>query len=348
MSEQEREALAQSMTAEIPPLADLPKPDAVVPDGQLGEVFFQSYSPCDFHSVLHSPLDTPTTCVGELHLPSNPHPSPAVVFLPGSGGYVERDRRRNWANWFLERGRAVLFVDHYRPRGIDPDQDYGTSLLAISVFDRIADAYGALKYLLLHPDIENSDIALMGLSLGGATTRFAMDDRMREAYAPKTSGFSRFVDFYGPCTEDLGTTKTNGAGLLSVRGTNDASNDLEAVSAALENYRRLGVPVTEKLYQDAPHGWDATYDPVFLEQTPYLVGCNTRYDANGVPHYGEVALEVAQAGAGRLQKIQSRVGAMGAAANDLRFGYLNGRDETTAAIAETDLDEFLRTPVAAL
>ncbi len=343
MSKQEREALAQSMLAAIPPLAELPKPESTVAYGQSGEVFFQSHSPCDFYSVLNSPQDTPTTCVGELHLPSLSDQSPAIVFLPGSGGYVERDRRRNWVNWFLEHGRAVLFVDHYRPRGIDPDQDYGASLLAISVFDRIADAYGALNFLVMHPNIIDSNIALMGLSLGGATTRYAMDDRMRAAYAPDTQGFSGFVDFYGPCTEDLGTRSTNGAPLLSVRGTNDACNDLEATANSLETYRLLGVAVTERLYDGAPHGWDATQDPVFLENTPYLVGCNTRYDANGIPHYDGTPLNVAGEGASRLEKIQARMEVMGAAARDLRFGYLNGRDKTTADLAEADLQQFLNT-----
>jgi len=342
MSDRQRSGLQSTMLGDIPPYPKLPPPAPSLTREDDGEIYFASYTPSDFSTVLAAPHDLPTTCVGHLHLPPGNTPVPAVIFLPGSEGPLDEDRMQAWANWFSANGLASFFIDHYRPRGADDPSAYGMSLLAVSLFDRVADAYSALNAISGHPQIDRGRVALMGLSLGGQTTRFAMDERFRRAYSPDHPGFAAFVDFYGPCTEDLRTRNTNGAPLLSARGTNDACNDLRAIEVMLSSYRAIGVPVRSQIYQNAAHGWDALTKQSLYKDAPYIVGCDTHYDEDGHPYFKDTRLPSAPPVATRAEKIDARIQGLALSAAGLHFGYVNGADPETDTLAKRDLIDFLK------
>src|SRR5438045_3421858 len=61
---------------------------------------------------------------GYLYRPAGEERRPAVVFLHGCGGLIDRNsgwvnkRERAWAEELTRRGYAVLMVDSFRPRNI--------------------------------------------------------------------------------------------------------------------------------------------------------------------------------------------------------------------------------------
>ena len=124
-------------------------------------------------------------------------------------------------------------------------------------FDAATDAYAALALLSTHPAIDSSRIGMMGFSYGGMAVRIAMDERVREAMVPDRPGFAAFVDTYGPCFQDWGTRRVNGAPLLTLRGTEDRSNDLAACADREAELRALGVDVDARVYEGAGHAWES-------------------------------------------------------------------------------------------
>lgn len=53
--------------------------------------------------------------------------------------------------------------------------------------------------------LADNGIGVGGFSYGGMAARFAMDDRIHRALAPEHKGFAAFVDYYGPCFQNLAT-----------------------------------------------------------------------------------------------------------------------------------------------
>jgi len=170
-----------------------------------------------------------------------------MVLLHGSGG-VQAGREMRIGQWLADHGIAAFVIDYYLPRGVGDETNYMLRVIAVTEFDAVADAYGALQLLSTHPAIDASRVGVMGFSYGGMAVRIAMDERVRSAFAPELSGFSAFVDVYGPCFQDLGTKATNGAPLLTLRGTEDASNELEACVRREDELRGLGVAVETHVY----------------------------------------------------------------------------------------------------
>ncbi len=343
MTDQQRLRLAAELAGGVPAFPEMPSPSLTLESADAGRTHYSSYSPVDLRSVLTSPTDTPTTVLGELSLPSGERePTPAIVFLPGSAGVLETDRQQRWEAWFLDRRIAVFFVDPYGPRGRTAEMPYAQALLATSPIDIVADAYGALRLLDSHPRIDSERIGLMGLSLGGACVRTAMDDRFRHAYAAEHPGFAAFVDFYGPCTEDLGTRRTNGGPLLTARGTADESNDQAACEATIAQLERAGSRVDVRWYDGVAHGWDALTERAFFAEFPWVAGCHTSYDEAARPLYRGEPISIGEPAGSRAERIAARLQVLAAASGDLRFGYTNGRDDEAARRAEADLAEFLR------
>ena len=117
MSDRQRRGLQSTMLGNIPPFPKLPPPASSLTHEDDGEIYFASFTPSDFSTVLAAPHDLPTTCVGHLHLPPGNAQVPAVVFLPGSEGPLDKDRMQAWANWFSANGPGQLFYRSLPPSG---------------------------------------------------------------------------------------------------------------------------------------------------------------------------------------------------------------------------------------
>ena len=181
----------------------------------------------------------------------------------------------------------------------------------------------------------------MGFSYGGMATRLAMDDRIRQAITPEHQGFAAHIDVYGPCFQILGTTKTNGAPLLTLRGTKDASNDLEACAAREAELSALGVSVETEVYEGAGHAWENDAPEAMKESAPYVVGCEWHYDTDGNALMNGERLTSYALDASRAARIAARLSSGAQLADCVRYGYVVGRNEAVRSAAYERVLGFL-------
>jgi len=333
------------VAAVIPDFPDWPAPVTTLDADSSGQIYFESITPVDFDVLLGDPsLALKTTAVGTLTLPegaSKRYPAPAMVIVHGSGGQL--DIGENAAKLLAETGIASFVIDYYRPRGVTDETPYMVKVVTVTEFDAISDSYAALKLLSTHPLIDARHIGIMGFSYGGMAARLAMDDRFREILTPDHPGFAAYVDFYGPCFQVLGTRATNGAPLLTLRGSEDRSNDLAACAKREDELRALGVNVEAHVYDGAGHAWGASR-PRSVIEAPYVVGCEVVYDERGHSFLDgetpilDVALETS-----REDRIAVRTASGTAMSKCVEYdGYIVGRDDETQARSEADLLSFVR------
>jgi len=332
----------------LPDFPEFPAPTRALTADTQGSVYFASETPFDFEVLLDDSIAAqPTTGTGTLTLPPGASPAtpvPAAVVLHGSGG-IAPGREHEYAAFLAEHGIAALVVDYYAPRGMTPETPYALRVVSVTEFDAVADAYGALDLLARHPAIDPDRIALMGFSYGGMAARIAMDERVRRTLAPERNGFAAFVDFYGPCFQAFGTEATNGAPLLTLRGTEDRSNDLAACREREAELRALGVTVESRVYPGAAHAWENHAPRALREDAPYVAGCTFRYDPRGRPAVRGVPIADLPADASRADRIAARMQSGRTLLDCVKTGYIVGRDDTTHEKAQAALLAFLRGPL---
>ncbi|MDC1478639.1 dienelactone hydrolase family protein [Pseudomonadales bacterium] len=327
----------------LPEFPDWPSPKTTLVSEDEGEIYYATESPFDLEVILSGNGGRATTGLGYLTFPEDTvdtEPLPAMVVLPGSGG-IKPGREHEYAEFLNGEGIAAFVVEYYASRGLSDETNYLLRTGSVTEFDLITDAYAALALLSTHPRIDGNRVGVVGFSYGGMAARLLMDDRIHQAIAPAHPGFAAHIDIYGPCFQYLGTKKTNGAPLLTLRGTNDASNDLEACATRESELRDLGVQVTAVLYEGAGHAWENSQQQFLSESSPYLHGCEWRYDEVGVPWVdGELLLSYSP-NASRAARIAARL-RMGSQLGDcVKKGYLIGRDEKTRNQAYLDAAKFL-------
>jgi dienelactone hydrolase len=106
--------------------------------------------------------------------PGDAAPYPAVVVLHGCGGISSHsaaiaDRLGGW-------GYVALAIDTLGPRGMDSGCYSGTFM------DQAFDAYAALRYLSTLKVVDAQRVALLGQSMGGSATLYAIDRNMAAQY----------------------------------------------------------------------------------------------------------------------------------------------------------------------
>lgn len=312
-------------------------------DAGAGAIHFRTASPFDFDVVLDGMQGaTPTTGLGYLTMPdaaSAANPVPAMVILPGSGG-ISPGREREYAELLQRNGIAAFVIDYYLPRGMTPDFPYTVRTSNVTEFDIVADAFSALALLSSSARIDPRRIGLMGFSYGGMATRFALDERFRRALAPQLPGFALHADFYGPCFQKLGTTQARAVPLLTLRGTDDNSNDLAACAERERELQALGVSVETHIFPGAGHAWEVA-SPRAMHDNPYLRGCEVSYDAAGLSYLDGVRITDVAPGASRFERIAARLTSGAAYKDCLHYGYIVGRDEESTRKGQELLLQFL-------
>jgi dienelactone hydrolase len=330
--------------AALPGFPDFPPPLIELDEGASGRIYYPTATPFDLDVILAGMEDAlPTTGVGTLFMPetaSAEAPVPAMVVLHGSGG-ITPGREMAYGELLAAHGIAAFVVDYYEPRGVTRDTNYMLRVLSVTEFDAVTDAYAALRLLATHPRIDGARIGVMGFSYGGMAARFAMDERVRAVLAPQSRGFAAFVDYYGPCFQDLQTAAVNGAPLLTLRGTEDASNDLDACRQREAQLAALGARVETHVYEGAGHAWEAETPRRLFEESPYVAGCTIVYDADGYSSMNGVPIVDAPPGTSREERIATRMASGGSMGDCVKSGYVIGRDDATLTRSNAALLAFL-------
>ena len=180
----------------------------------------------------------------------------------------------------------------------------------------------------------------MGFSYGAMAARLSADSRFRDNLAAGHPGFAVHIDAYGPCFQNLQTSQTTGGAHLTLRGTEDTSNDLEACLVREQELRELGDTVIAKVYEGAGHAWE-NLTPRVMGNHPYLSGCEVIYDAQGFAMLNGERITSYNVDAKRIERVIARF-TSGSKYNDcLHKGYIIGNDPETKAKANQHLLEFL-------
>jgi len=335
-------AAADNLPALIPLPA--PVPATVLTEKTQGEIRFDSRTPFDFDVVLNHYAEAPRySGLGHLFLPENAsreRPVPAMVILPGSGG-IQPGREMAYGELLRDHGYAAVVVDYYLPRGLGAEVPYRLRTVSVTEFDVLADAYAALRALSQHPAIDAARIGVMGFSYGGMATRLAMDARVREVMAPDLTPFALHVDYYGPCFQQFNTLRTTGAPLLTLRGAEDASNDLVACARSEHELRAQGSKVSTLVFASAGHSWE-NLTPRVRNDYPYVVGCEVIYDpAAGLPSVAGKPMITANTPRDRESRFRLRMQSSPFFEGCLHYGYIVGRDEPVKQESDRQLLMFL-------
>ena len=139
----------------------------------------------------------------------------------------------------------------------------------------------------------------------------------------------------------LGTKETTGAPLLTLRGTEDASNEAIACLRRENEIRSLGSVVEAHLYKGAGHSWDAWSPRQMRADAPYTAGCEIVYDAQGRGFVdGETIVDFSQ-GTPRSERFMARLSTLEPLKDCIYWGYVMGRDDETKSQSDAHLLGFL-------
>lgn len=252
-----------------------PDTDTVQGIQQLAVTFPSSdpFAPRDIASA------KPRTVRGLLFLPPGAapnHATPAVVMLHGSAGLIYD--RAKYGPQLASMGVAVLLVETY-----DSRPDLGTGfierVLNITETTFVADAYAALHYLAVRPEIDAQHVVLTGFSYGGMATEYAMYTQMAHAFAPHGPWFAGHVAFYAPCIARFVDSRTTGAPLLMLYGAEDQLIRPDRCAQIANDLRSGGSEVEMISYPGAVHQWDGGMQRRLIGRQ--LAGCRFRVERDG-------------------------------------------------------------------
>ena len=211
----------------------------------------------------------PTQLDGYLYRPAGEGPHPALVFMHGCGGLLNKEghpftREADWAQRFTARGWVVLMVDGFTPRGSgEMCSQAGFKLPLYRARPR--DAYGALLYLQEQLFVRADRIGLVGWSQGGGATLIALRDGSlsRPPALPK-GDFRVAVAFYpAACrTTAFDQPWTTRIPLQVLVGDRDVWTPAEPCREMIEGAAAQGAPVAIRLYPGAYHDFDWPNAPV--------------------------------------------------------------------------------------
>jgi len=141
----------------------------------------------------------PVTLEAELILPAGPGPHPAVILMHGCGGLQPSvaEALALHAEAFNAAGFAALILDSFGPRGIGGGHVCETyDRLGNARRYRMQDANDAKAFLQTRPEIDSTNIFVMGQSNGGSVAirlsqRDTREFRALAAYYPWCGAFNR-------------------------------------------------------------------------------------------------------------------------------------------------------------
>jgi dienelactone hydrolase len=189
---------------------------------------------------------------GDLVKPDGVGPFPAVIVLHGCAGMHDTTKRK-LVDELVVWGYAILLVDSYATRRIEPEQAC-TSLGAFAAFaKRRRDAYGALVFLGSQSFADPHRVAVVGFSAGAWVTLSMAEPNSFELFEPPSNlRFRAAAAFYPPC---------GGAGVrpaiptLIFIGASDDWTPAADCSNKVAGWGNDGPPVELVVYPGTYHGF---------------------------------------------------------------------------------------------
>ncbi len=127
------------------------------------------------------PRDPVSELRGYLAKPEGKGPFPAAVILHTCSG-VNDHVMQEWPNFFVDQGYVALTVDTLGSRDVPTICGGANSSRRPTPERRVADAYGALDYLVRQPFVDPQRVALIGFSWGGGTVLYATSSYLQSQF----------------------------------------------------------------------------------------------------------------------------------------------------------------------
>jgi dienelactone hydrolase len=168
---------------------------------------------------------------------------PAVVVLHGCSGISSHsagvaDRLGSW-------GYVALAVDSLGPRGV------ADRCTRSGYQEQAFDAYAALRYLAQQFFVDATRIAVLGHSMGGIATLYAVDRDMAAQYF--TERFRAAIAYYPACIlPEVSLT----APTLILTGESDDWTPAERCREMVTHARSDSAPIALHVYPDTHHAFD--------------------------------------------------------------------------------------------
>jgi dienelactone hydrolase len=168
---------------------------------------------------------------------------PAVVVLHGCSGISSHsagiaDRLGSW-------GYVALAVDSLGPRGV------ADRCTRSGYQEQAFDAYAALRYLAQQFFVDATRIAVLGQSMGGIATLYAVDRDMAAQYF--TERFRAAIAYYPACVLPKVSLT---APTLILTGESDDWTPAERCREMVAQARPDSAPIALHVYPDAHHAFD--------------------------------------------------------------------------------------------
>lgn len=256
--------LVAALTALLAPPA-LANPASFVPTDPVDETRRVEFPSAAAPSKRHP--KTPARIAGYLYRPEGKGPFPALVLLHGCAGIMGQPA---WAQRLASWGYVALIVDHHGPRGEEGMCAKGGYRLPVPSDIRVADAYGALRYLAAQPYVDPARIGLMGWSVvaSASPALLAVESNPRAPDTPamlvaayaREDRFRTVVALYPLCPTKGGKLQHLEAPIyapaLVLSGADDFVAPAEYCRVMAEQSKASGKPVRARVYEGAGHGFD--------------------------------------------------------------------------------------------
>ncbi len=202
----------------------------------------------------------------EVLKPGGTGPFPAIVLLHDCSGLGPRSSGapRRWARELADKGYVVAIPDSFSTRGFPAGvcTDPSPERAKVGPLRRVQDAYDTLDYVRSLAYVDGRHVAVMGGSHGGSSTLASIRVSPRDSPAlaeRKRNGFTAAIALYPSC--DIGNPRWDSeykavAPLLILSGELDDWTPAAPCVKLADAAKRVGAPVTIKVYPGAHHSFD--------------------------------------------------------------------------------------------
>ena len=239
---------------------------------------FSSFTPEDYAEILNGKYkNKPVQLRGFFTHPKPGTKVPAVVIVPGSGGYAEW-MQTTVAKPLNDAGVATLIIDSFSGRGVgDTASDQGRVPMSASVMD----GFQALNMLAQRNDIEPKRIGVTGFSRGGVVSMFTAERRLQEVINPQGQQFAAHLPFYPGCSTQWMSPQPSKAPIKFLLGEKDDMTPAAVCVGYIDRLLKLGAKASYTIYPGAHHAWTADYAQSRSNTVQTFGNCDLKIDNDG-------------------------------------------------------------------
>ncbi len=199
---------------------------------------------------------------GELWLPEGTGRVPVVVVSHDVRG--KRDAHlMDYVNALKGAGAAVLVLDHYSSRSVDPSSGPPANRAFVTAVDFAFDDLGALDGLARHPRIDIRRAGLLGFGEGGGAGALLAAHQAVQSGRPANAPRYLAVAAVTPeCAYRLGNRSVGRTPILMILADRDNRTGRAPCEDLASYLRAAGANVTVNVYRNARHGFDDPPGPV--------------------------------------------------------------------------------------